>query len=168
MSKNRETPYPAPKMGLPWELKCKFARGQLTTLFKGVMHLLREKFGAEIALEIAEGFWKYKDRIKNMTNTLKDVFKIEGNDIEAIINWWNIWFEHVGIEATWLEVTKKNARYKVNVCPWSTPDPKDISGWSISFVNIIMKTINPKVTVERPKGMCAGDPYCEYVTKIEE
>ncbi len=155
-------------MGLPWELKCKFARGQLTTLFKGVLHLLNERFGSVIALEIAEELWKYKDRIKNMTNTLKDVFKIEGNDIEAIVNWWNLWFEHVGIEATWLEVTSKIARWKINVCPWSTPDPEDISGWCVIFCSVIIKTLNPKATIERPKGMCAGDPYCEHVMRIEE
>ena len=30
----------------------------------------------------------------------------------------------------------------------------------IRFDNIVVKTINPKTTFERPKGMCAGDPYC--------
>ena len=92
MAKDRETPYQAPKMGLPWELKCKFARGQLTTLFKGIMRLLREKYGPATALELAEGFWRYDDRIPKMTLHLKNIFKIEGNDLEAIINWWNIWF----------------------------------------------------------------------------
>ena len=168
MSRKAETPYPAPKIGLPWELKCKFARGQVTTLFKGFMHVIREKFGAAIALEIAEGVWKYKDRMKNMINTIKDVFKIEGNDIEAIINWWNIWFEHTGIEATWLEVTDKSARWKINVCPWNSPDPEDLSGWCEIFCNTIEKIINPKVIHERPVGMCSGDPYCEHITRIEE
>ncbi len=45
---------------------------------------------------------------------------------------------------------------------------EDISDNSLILLDIIYKTINPKVTVERPKAMCAGDPYCEYVWKLEE
>ena len=168
MAKNKDTPFPAPKIGLPLELKYKYVRGMMTTLFKGIMYVIREKFGAATALEIAEGFWRYDDRIPKMTRNLKNIFKIEGNDPEAILKWWNLYFEHVGIEATWLEVNKTFIRWKVTECPWSTPDPKDISGWCEIFCNIVDKTINPKAIHERPKGMCAGDPYCEHITRIEE
>jgi len=85
MAKKMEIPYPAPKRGLPWELKYKFVSGMLTTLFKGFMYVIREKFGAATALELAERMWKFDDRLKNMTNTLKDIFNIEGNDIEALM-----------------------------------------------------------------------------------
>ena len=40
--------------------------------------------------------------------------------------------------------------------------------WALNFVNIVGKTINPKAIVERPKAMCAGDLYCEYVYNIKE
>ena len=167
MAKKTDTPYPAPKMGIPWELKCKFARGQLTTLFKGVLYLLHERFGAAIALEMAEDFWKYKDRIKNMANTLKDVFKIEGNDMETIMKWWDIWYEIAGMESTVLEQSKTFSRNKITKCPWKT-ESKDIADWDMIFSNIVYKTINPKATIEKLKGMCAGDSYCEFVSKIEE
>ena len=156
------------KIGIPWELKYKYVRGMMTTLFKGVMYVIREKFGAATALEIAERFWKYDDRIKNMTITLKDVFKIEGNNIEAIQKWWETYWEITGMEGTWLEVTKTYYKLRITKCPWSIPDPKDISGWSKILVGIINKAINQKATTERPKGMCAGDPHCEYIVRIEE
>jgi hypothetical protein len=140
----------------------------VTTLFKGFMYTIREKFGAETALELAERMWKFDDRNKKMATTLKNVFNIEGNDIEAIMTLWEIFYELVGVEATWLEVTKTYTRIKITKCPWSTPDPKDVSDWEIHFNSIISKFINPKVTVERPKAMCAGDPYCEYIHKLAE
>ena len=158
----------AKKMPIPWELKYNYMKGMLTTLFKSVLYEFREKYGAAAALEFVEGVWKREDRVKNMTTTLKEVFKIEGNDIEAIITLWEIFYELVGVEATWLEVTKTYTRIKITKCPWSTPDPKDISDWEMIFNSIISKVINPKVTVERPKAMCAGDPYCEYIHKLEE
>jgi hypothetical protein len=168
MSKNTETPFPASKRGLPWELKCKFARGQLTTLFKGIMNEIREKFGAAAALEIAEKVWKREERVKKMVHTLKDVFKIEGNDLEANLLWWNLYYELTGMEAAYLEVNKSSTKTKITNCPWSTQDPKDISGWCIIYANIINKAFNSKFTNERLKGMCAGDPYCEFILKIEE
>jgi len=168
MAKKLEPPCPATKRGLPLELKYKFVRGMLTTLFKGFMYAIREKYGAATALELAERMWNFDNRVKNMTHTILKVFNIEGNDIEALMTWWEIFYEHVGVEATWLEVTKTYARIKITKCPWSTPDPKDISGWEKIFNSLITKTINPKVTVERPKSMCAGDSYCEYVWKIED
>lgn len=52
-------------------------------------------------------------------------------------------------------------------CPWKTKY-KDISDYTFIFAEIASKAINEKVTLERPKAMCEGDPYCEYVYKIEE
>lgn len=102
-----------------------------------------------------------------MTTTLKEVFKIEGNDLEAIFNWYNIFWELMGLEGSRLEQSPTLLRFKITKCAWQT-DPNDISDWVLIFFNIVVKTINPNVTVERPKGMCAGDPYCEYVYKLEE
>ena len=153
---------------IPWELKYKFVQGMLTTLFKGFMYEIREECGAATALKIYESLNKRDDRIKKMTQTLKDVFKIEGNDAETIAQWNEIYSELTGIEGTWTERSKTISRVKVTKCPFKT-EPKDISGWSPNFLaNIVVKTINPKATVERPKAMCAGDPYCEYIYKIEE
>jgi len=163
-----ETPYPATKRGIPWEFKYIYVKGMVTTLFKGFMYVIREKFGAATALELAEKMWKFDDRNKKMAKTLKDVFNIEGNDIKAIMTLWEIFYELVGVEATWLEVTETSTRIKITKCPWSKPDPKDISDWEQIFNTIVSKTINPKVTVERPKAMCAGDPYCEYIHKLKE
>jgi hypothetical protein len=169
MAKKLETPYPMHKRGIPWEFKYRFVRGQQITLLKGFMRAIRTKFDAATAFEIYKMVGTTDERNKKMTTTLRDVFKIKGNDIEAMMTWWEIFYELLGIEATWLEVTNKIARYKVTVCPWSTPDPEDISGgYCFIFEDFVNKIINPKATTERPKGMCAGDPYCEYIYKIEE
>ena len=168
MAEKVEPPYPATKRGLPLEFKYQFVRGQLTTLFKGFMYVIREKFGAATALELAERMWLFDDRVKKMTELILNIFNIEGNDIKALMKWWEIFYEIVGVEATWLEVTKTYARIKITKCPWSTPDPKDISDWDIILPSVINKTINPKATVERLKAMCAGHPNCEYIHKIDE
>jgi len=168
MAKKLETPYPATKRGIPWEYKYIYVKGMLTTLLKGFLHQIREEYGGAVALNIYEKLNQRSKRIKKMGHTLKNVFKIEGNDIEAIMNVWEIFYELVGVEAIWLEVTKTIARIKITKCPWSTPDPKDISDWELNFNINVSKTINPKVTVERPTSMSAGDPYCEYIWKIEE
>lgn len=158
----------AKKMPIPWELKYNYMKGMLTTLFKSVVYEFREKYGAVAALEFVEGVWKREDRVKNMTTTLKEVFKIEGNDMEAIGKWFEIWRELMGIESIELERSKKSYSFRNPTgCAWQT-DPKDISEWQLNFTNIILQALNPKVTVERPKAMCEGDPYCEYVYKLEE
>jgi hypothetical protein len=151
---------------IPWELKYKFVRGMLTTLFKGFMYEIRERYGAASALEIHESLNKRDGRIKNTTQTLKNVFKIEGKDCETIREWFDIWWELLGIEFTWLERSKTIARFKVTKCPWKT-GYQDIGDWSFNLFNIVAKTINPKTIFERPKAMCNGDPHCEYVYKIE-
>ena len=156
------------KMAIPWELKFNFIKGQLTTLFKNVFYAYRERFGAEAALEFFENAaWKRADRVKKMSNILKEVFKVEGNDAEAIAKWREIYWELNGTDYTWLERSKTIARTKITKCPWKTVY-KDISDWDLSWYNIVLNTINPKATVERPKSMCAGDSHCEIVTTIEE
>jgi hypothetical protein len=156
----------AKKVAIPLELKYKFASGGYVSLLKGVMYAIREKYGAAAVLEIFERVWKMEDRVKNMTTTLKNVFKIEGNDMEAIAKWYDIWWELQGLEATRPELSKTRTIVKVTQCPWKTW-PKDISDWDLFLQKIIIKTINQKATIEMPKSMCAGDPYCEFITKIE-
>ena len=157
----------AKKVEIPWETKYKFAVGGYHAAIKGLLHLTREKYGADAALEIYERFCKEGDRVKNFTNTILEVFKIEGNDAEAIAKWYDIFYELTGMEGTALEKSETFLRVKVTKCPWKT-DYKDISDWDLNFADMVDKTINPKATVERPKAMCAGDPYCEFVHKIEE
>jgi len=140
----------------------------LTTLFKGVMYEIREKDGATAALEFHERIWKREDRVKNMTATLKEVFKIEGNDIEAIKKWWEIYWELIGTEGTTVELSETLWRSRIPVgCAWKT-EPEDISEWMVIFADMVGKTINPKYTLERTKAMCEGDPYSEYVGKIKK
>jgi len=152
---------------IPWELKYKYAMGGYTGIFKAFLYAIREEFGAAAALKIYERVATMDDRVKNFTNTLKNVFKLERNDAETIGQWYDIFNELMESEATILERSKTIERRKHTKCPWQT-GPKDISDWSIILETIIVKTINPKATVKRPKAMCAGDPYCEYVYTIEE
>jgi len=157
----------AKKISIPAEFICELAIGGWATTLKGFMYVVREKFDATTALELIERYFKRDDRIKNLTKFIKDVFRIEGNDAEAWAQWWDIWCEIFGIETTWLERSTTVARNKNSKCPWKT-GYKDISDWCEIWTNIVYTTINPKATLERPKAMCAGDPYCEYVFKLEE
>ena len=109
---------------------------------------------------------KMDDRIKSLTNSLLKIFKIEGNDCETIGEWFDIYFELCGMEGTVLERTKSINRIRITRCPWKT-EPKDISDWD-TMPNIVAKTINPKATVEQSSNMCAGNPHCDFVFKIEE
>ena len=156
------------KMPIPWELKYNFIKGMLTTFFKGVIYEFRKRFGGVATLEFVESVWKREDRVKKMTTTLKDVFKIEGNNIETLQTWWKIYNELLGMNFTILELSKTHSRVRYPTgCAWVT-EPEDISDWFFIFSNIINTTINPKATMERVKGICEGEPYCEYVWKIEE
>ena len=157
----------AKKVMISVDLKYDFAIIAYAGLFKGFMYAIREEYGAAAALKIYERLCKMGNRIKNVTNKLLTIFKIEGNDAEAIVKWWDIWYELLGFESTILELSKTCVRTKITKCPMKT-EYKDICDWDLIFVDIINKTINPKATCERPKGRCAGDPYCEYVFKIEE
>jgi hypothetical protein len=156
------------KITIPWELKYKYVRGQMTTLFKGFLYAIREEYGATVALKVAKNMWEFNDRIRNMVSTLLNVFEIEGNDCETIGGFWDVYFEIQGTEGIILERSKTSGRTKITDCPWSTPDPKDISSWCVVFNNIIHKSINPKASTKRLKGMCNGDTYCEFVVRIEE
>ena len=157
----------AKKVAIPWELKYKFAMGGYASGYKGWLYTVREEYGATAALKLYERVCKREDRIKNFTKSILTIFKIENNDAEAIGEWFDIWSELIGQEYTVLERNKTIAKSKITRCPYKV-EYKDISDYGLIFVNIVIKTINPKATVERPKGMCAGDPYCEYVYKIEE
>lgn len=168
MAKKLQPPYASPKRGLPWELKYNYVRGQMTTLFKGFLYAIREEYGAAAALKIVEKMWKFKDRVKNMVNTLLNVFEIEGNDVETLSEFWDVYWEIQGTEAIILERSKTSGRAKITKCPWSTPDPKDINIWCEIWVDTVSESINHKISNKRLKGMCAGDPYCEYVLKLEE
>ena len=156
------------KFSIPWELKYKYVKGMLTTLFKGFLYEIREEFGAATALKIYEKFNKKYDRIRNMTNNIKDVFKIEGNDIEALATTFEIWFELTGWEVIWYDQSEKSIKFKCPFgCAWLTK-PEDLSEWFLIIANTFAKSINPKAIIERTMGMCAGDSSCEYIIKIEE
>ena len=167
IAKTLETPCVAPKRGLPWELKYNFAMKGFSDFNRGFMYAIREKYGAEAVLELYERVSKMGDRAKNLTNTLLKIFNIEGNDAETIGEWWDIWGEILGYESVIVERSPTINRRKVIKCPLKM-EYKDIAEWALPFHRIITKTINPKLTVERPKAMCEGDPYCEYVWKLEE
>jgi hypothetical protein len=168
MTKKLQTPCAAPKRGIPWELKYDFAMKGYTNLGKGYLFAIREKYGAAAALEIYEMVNKMGDRAKNFTNTIRTIFNLEGNDAETIGQFFDIWAELTDQEVIILERSKTVNRIKYIKCPWSTPFPKDISNWNLIWRNLITKTINPKAILERPKAMCAGDPFCEYVWRIED
>ena len=157
----------AKKLVIPLELKQDFSFKGYTKTMIGFLYVIREKFGAAAALECIDRLFNMEDRVKNLTNTLLTIFKIKGNDTEAILDFLNVWWELTEIEGTWPERSKTMSRIQITKCPWKTVY-KDISDWALSWFNIVTKTINPKATVERPKGMCAGDPFCEYIFRIEE
>jgi len=167
ITRKLETPCAAPKREIPWELKYNIAMKSMSDFFRGWMYAIREKYGAEEALEICERVFKMGDTLKNFTNTIRKIFNLEGNDAETIWEWWDIWYEIAGYEYTWPERSKTSARQKITKCPFKM-EYKDIGDFGLIFANIVIKTINPKATIEHLKGMCAGDPYCEYVFKIEE
>jgi hypothetical protein len=155
------------KISIPWLLKHEFILRAYTSIIKGFLYAIREKYGADAALELYERVCTMDDRIRNMTNSLLDVFQLKGNDAATIAKWFSIWFELTGFEYTTLELSNTTSRSKITKCPFKT-EIEDISDWDIIFGYIVTKTINPKATFERPKAMCAGDPYCEFFWKIEE
>ena len=167
MTKKLETPCAAPKRGLPAELKYDYMRGGWTTGARAFLYALRKKYGAAAAVNFFERVYTMDDRVKILANTIRTNFNLEDNDAVTIGEVFDIWDELIGIESTILERSKTINRRKVTKCPFKT-EPKDVSDWNLPFVNMITMTINPKATLERPKAMCAGDPYCEYVWKVEE
>ena len=167
MAKKLPVPCSAPKRGLPCEIKYDYAMGGYTGILRGFFYAIREEYGAAAALKIYEKVCKMDDRIKNLVNRILTIFKVDGNDAEAIAECWNIWCELASFKHTWIERSKTIARAKITECLFKT-QPKDISNWCKIFGNLIGKSVNTRAYIERPKRMCAGDPYCEYVWKIEE
>jgi hypothetical protein len=167
MAKKLQTPCAPPKRGIPCELKYDFAMRGYANVSLAFLYAIREKYGADAALEIYEMVCKRGDRAKNFTNTIRTIFKLEGNDAETIGAILDIRSELIDQEVIILERSKRVNRVKYLGCPWKV-EHKDISDWFLIFGNIVAKTINPKATIERLKGMCEGDPYCEYVYKIKE
>jgi len=157
----------AKKVVIPLELKLDFFKSAYMNTFRRFLYAIREEYGAAKALEMYEKTTKMDDSTKNLANTLLTIFKIEGNDAETIGKWHEIFHELVGFESTVLERSKTINRYKVTKCPLK-PAYRDLSGWCLIGANIVEKTINSKATLERPKALCEGDPYCEFITKIEE
>ena len=157
----------AKKVFIPLDFKYDYAIRGYASILKAWLYVTREEYGAAAALKLYEKVCKIDDRVKRLTNSLLTIFKLEGNDAETIAKWFDIWWELCGMEYTWLERSKTIAVAKITKCVWKT-EPKDISDWGLSFLNIKTKTINPKITFQRPKAMCERDPYCEYVWKIEE
>jgi hypothetical protein len=167
MTKMLEEPSPPPRRGIPCELKLSYNLGGWIPIMKGYMYTIREKYGPKAALEIYERSATIDDRVKNLTNAFRTFFNLTETDAIAIGEWFDIWDEFIGIESTILERSKNINRRKVIKCPFKT-DPIDISDWALIFTNIVTKTINPKLIFERPKAMCAGDSYCEYIFTLEE
>jgi len=167
MVKKLMAPYAAPKRGLPCEMKYDYAMGGYLGLLKAFLYAIREKYGANAALKVYERTSIMDDREKRFTNKLLKIFKIEGNDAEAVGAWWDIYQELTGIDGIIVEQSKKIDLRKITKCPFKT-DPKDISDRCIIFCNLVTKSINSNATYKRPKALCAGDPYCEFITRIEE
>ena len=157
----------AKKIGVPLEFKYELAMKAWSSLVKGFMYVVRERHGAAEALACIERLFKMDDRTKNLTTFIKTVFKIEGNDADTIADWFETYHEVTGSESTVLEQSKTFIRRKITKCPFQTGH-KDLSDWCKIWGDIVIKTINPKATLERPKAMCAGDPYCENICRIEE
>ena len=155
------------KMKIPWELKYNFAMKGWTSNHKSWLYALREKYGAVEAIGIYEMFNEMGDRVKNITNTIRTIFKLEGNDCETIGKCWDIWHELAGQDTNILERSKIINKWRIIKCPFQT-EYKDISNWCNRFDHVVGSTINPNATWEMITCMCAGDPYCECIVKLEE
>ena len=156
----------AKKIGIPCEFRCELAMTAWATSIKGFMYVVRERHGAAEALACIERFFEMDDRMKNLTNFIKKVFKIEGNDLESAEKWYETYLEIIGSEFKTLERSKTLWRNKVTKCIFKT-GYKDLSEWCIIWNKFVLETLNPKFTAETIKQMCAGDPYCEFATKLE-
>ncbi len=167
VSTKLKTPCESPKRGLSWELKYNFVMGTYSDFINGFHYAISKKYGAVEAVKMKERVDKIDDRVKRLTNSILKIFNIEGNDATTIGQVLDIWDELTETESIILERSKTIDRRKVTKCPWKT-EPKDISDWTLSLLNIVAKTINPTATLERPKSMCEGDPYCKYIFKIKE
>jgi len=156
----------AEKLEIPWETKYKFAVGGYHAAITGFLSLISEEFGADATYKLYERFCKENDRIKHLVEIIQNVFKIDGNDLDAVGKWWDIFYELYGTEAQDLEQSTTLTRNKITKCPWKI-EGKGIDDWCMIFSDIVYETINPKATIEKVKGMCNGDSYCEFVSKLK-
>lgn len=161
------TPCASPKRGIPWELKYKYAIDGYSAILKAFMYGIREKYGAQAAIEMKERIDNMDNRVRRFVTGVIKIFNIEGNDATTIGEVFDVWNELCGQDVIVLERSKTTNSVKVNKCPWTT-EPKDLSGWCNSFMNLVGKTINPKTTLEFPQSLCAGDTSCDIVWKIKE
>jgi len=157
----------AKELVIPWKLKYDIAFKGWTSSLRGYLHAVREKYGANASLEMYERMCRMGDRIKNAANKFRTIFNVEGNDAATIVDVIEIWLQLAGFEYITPERSKAISRHLMTKCPWTT-DYKDLCDWDLIFSNIVVKAIDPKAVFYEPKRMCAGDPYCEFVNKIEE
>jgi hypothetical protein len=162
-----QTPCAAPKRRLSFEQKYDFVMSGNEHFFRGWLYAIRAKHGAAAVLDSYAMMCKEGDRIKNMTNALRKIFNLYGNDATTIGELLDVWDEIWKYETTILERTPTINRRIVTKCIWKV-DYKDIGNYAFTIKEIMGKTVNPKAAFERPKGMCVGDPYCEYIWRIEE
>ena len=162
-----ETPCAAPKRGIPWDLKYNFAMKGFEDFFRGLMYAIREKYGAAVTLEIFDRWVNDGDRVKDLTNNLRTIFDLKGNDCVTIGEVLDVWDEVCGYESFVIERSPTIYRRKVTKCPW-TVKYKDVGNYAWYFKDQMGKGVNPKATLEMPKKMCAGDSYCDYIWRIEE
>ncbi len=168
MVKKWDTPCPMPKRGLPCEFKYDWAIRGYANILRAFLYAIREEYGADAAVRIKERIDNMSDRVKEgFVKPILEIFKIDGDDAETIGAVFDVWGEVCGQEGVILERSETVNRIKYTKCPWKT-EPKDLSGWCNSFNIIVGKTVTPKVAFEPIKLMCAGDPHCEFVWKIEE
>ena len=77
----------------------------------------------------APSMWNHKSSsLQKSDKMIQNVFKIEGNDLEAISKWWDIFYELYGSEGEDFERSKTIARTKTTKCPWKI-EGKGLDDW---------------------------------------
>jgi hypothetical protein len=132
------------KISIPLLLKHEFTMRMYSSLIKGFLYAIREKYGADASLELYERVCTMDDRVRKLTHSILDVFQLKGNDIETITNWFRIFWELTGYDITLLEQSNKMSRVKITKYPFKT-EPEDLSNWPKIFTFIVTKTINPRI-----------------------
>jgi hypothetical protein len=131
------------KIGVSLEFKYEIALKGWCSMIAGFLYVIREEFDAATALKLIEKLFKRDDRVKNLTNNLRTIFKIEGNDAKTMLDWFETFHEILGTEYTIPEQSKTIFRQKITKCPFKT-GYKDVSEWCKIWSDIVYKTINPK------------------------
>ena len=62
------------KISIPLLLKHEFTMRMYSSLIKGFLYAIREKYGADAALEVYERVCTMDDRVRKLTKSLLDVF----------------------------------------------------------------------------------------------